>query len=59
MHERDAATEKEFETALQMTLKHFLTQRFNQNTKWTAKIILANTCKCYKTKKLLFKNISA
>ena len=39
MHERDTATETEFNTVLQMTVEHDLTQRFKQSTKWTAKVI--------------------
>ena len=38
MHEKNTATEKEFDTVLYMTLEYFLTQRFKQSTKWTAKV---------------------
>ena len=38
MHERDIATEREFNTVLQMTLEHVLTQKFKESTKWTEKI---------------------
>ena len=33
MHEKDTATETEFNTVLQMTVEHDLTQRFKQSTK--------------------------
>ena len=56
MHERDTTTEKEFDAVLQMTLEHVLTQRFRQSTKRRPKV--TNTCTCYKTRKLFWKNIA-
>ena len=38
LHERDTATEKEFETALQMTLEDVLTSIFKQSNEWTEKV---------------------
>ena len=38
IHEKDTATKKEFGTTLEIALEHVLTQRFKQNTKWTAKV---------------------
>ena len=38
LHERDTATEKEFETVLQMTLEDVLTSIFKQSTEWTKKV---------------------
>ena len=38
LHERDTATEKEFETVLQMTLEDVLTSIFKQSTEWTEKM---------------------
>ena len=42
MHEKGIATEKEFDTVLQITLKHVLTQRFKQNTKWRVNVLEQN-----------------
>ena len=38
MYERDTATEKRCDIVLQTALGHFLTQRFKESTKWTAKV---------------------
>ena len=38
VHERETATEIEFDIALRMILEHVLTQRFKQSTTWTAKV---------------------
>ena len=38
LHERDTATEKEFETVLQMTLEDVLTSIFKQSNEWTEKV---------------------
>ena len=39
-----------------MALEHVLAQRFNESTKWGAKV---NTCKCYKTRKFFLRNVWA
>ena len=38
LHERDTATEKEFETVLQMTLEDVLTSIFKQSNEWAEKV---------------------
>ena len=53
MHERETATEKEFDIISEMSLDCVLGQRFEQTTKWTAKVLtLASTYKCFKTRQL-------
>ena len=56
-HERDTATEKEFDIAIQKTLDYVLPQRSKQSTKWTTKVANINKyVNCYKVMKLLWKN---
>ena len=42
MHERETATEKEFDIISEMSLDCVLGQRFEQTTKWTAKVTNIN-----------------
>ena len=57
---RDTATEKEFDFVLQMLPDHVLhggsTEAINGQQKYLTR---TNTYKCYKTRKLLLKNVLA
>ena len=49
---RETATEKEFDTPIQMTLEHFSSD-ISENKNRAIKKLLTNSCKCYKTSNFL------